>query len=141
MRGAERDVGEERSVRTHPLAVADHPEELVDEIFADVVAVLGPGGCVDRVVVGDELGVELIGLALEEAVEAVEPATERPLVERARSGALVHRGEVPLAGAERGVALGPEDLGHGRCVVGDVAELVREPGLEVRHRAHADGVL
>src|SRR5690606_5560996 len=67
MRGAEGDVGEERSVRTHALAVGDHPEELVDEIFTDVVAVLGPGGWIDRVVVGDELGVELIGLTLEEA--------------------------------------------------------------------------
>ncbi len=70
-----------------------------------------------RMVVADEFGVELVGLALEEAVEPVEAAGERPLVERAGGRALFHRGEVPLADAERGVALLAQHLGNGGGVV------------------------
>ena len=48
---------------------------------------------------------------------------------------------MPLADAERGVAGLSQHLGDRRGVVADVAELVREPGSEVRHGTHADGVL
>jgi hypothetical protein len=106
-----------------------------------VVAVLGLRRRFDRVVVADEFGVELVGLALEESVEAVEPAGERPLLERSRRRALLHRGEVPLADAERGVALVAQHFGDGGGVVADVAEHVREAGAEVRHGPHADRVL
>ena len=106
-----------------------------------MVAVFGPGGRVDVVVVDHQLGVELVGLAFEESVEPVEAAAERPLFERPGRRDVLGRGQVPLPAAEGCVALRAEHFGHGCCVVGDVAELVREAGAVVRHRAHADGVL
>ena len=141
VRRPERHVGEERTVGADPLAVGQHRQQLVDQVFRHVVAVFRPSRRLDRVVVAHQLGVELIGFALEEAVEAVEAATEWPLVERAGGRALFHRGEVPLADAERGIARLTQHLGDGRRVVADVTELVRESGAEVRHGAHADGVL
>ena len=141
MRRAEGHVGEERTVRAHALAVADHRHQLVDHVFADVIAVFGGLRLVDHVVVADQRRVELIGLAFEKAVEAIEPTSERPLLERTCSRALFHRGEVPLSDAERRVALVSQHLGNGGCVVADVTELVREAGAEVRHRTHPDGVL
>ena len=139
--GAEGDVGEERSIGSHTLAVGDHLQHLVDDVLGDVVAVLGSAGRFDGVVVADELGVELVGLAVEEPVEAVEAARRAATGRRAGGGALLHRGEVPLADGERRVALVAQHLCHGGGAVADVAEHVREAGLEVRHRAHPGAVL
>ena len=47
----ERHVGEERAIGTHTLAVADHLHQLVDHVFADVIAVFGATRRFDRVVV------------------------------------------------------------------------------------------
>ena len=79
--GAEGEVGQERPVGADPLAVADHQQQLIDEVLAEVVAVLGAGRRVGAVIVDDQLRVELVGLALQEAVEAVEAPAQRPLVE------------------------------------------------------------
>ena len=141
MGGAERDVGEERAVGPDALGVRHHLEQPVDQVLGQVVAVLGLGRRLDGMVVADEFRVELVGLALEESVEPVEAAGERPLIERPGGGALFHRGEVPLADAEGGVALLAQHLGNGGGVVADVAEHVGEAGAEVRHGAHPDGVL
>jgi hypothetical protein len=84
---------------------------------------------------------ELVGLAVEEAVEAVEAAGERPLVGTDRRPSTRPSGEVPLADHEGRVALVVQHLGDRRGVVGDVAELVGEPGVEVRDRPHADRVV
>jgi hypothetical protein len=141
MSGAERQIREERSIGPHTLGIGDHSQQLIDEVLADVIAVVGPAGWRDRVVVAHQIGMELVGLALHEAVEPVEPAAQRPLVERSRRRALLHRREVPFAGAQRGVPLGLQDLGHRGGMVRDVAELMREAGAEVRDGAHPDGVL
>ena len=133
MGGAERDVREERAIGPHARGVGHHGEELVDQVFGEVVAVLRLARRCDEVVVADEFGMELVGLAFEEAVEPVEAAGEWPLVERSRRRALFHRGEVPLADTERGVALLAQHLGNGGGMVADVAEHVGEAGAEVRH--------
>ena len=93
------------------------------------------------VVVDDELGMELIRLTFEEAVETVEPSGERPLVERPGRGDVVGGSEMPLTGAERDVPLRSEHLGERRRVVRHVPQLVRKPGLVVRDRPHAHRVL
>ena len=48
---------------------------------------------------------------------------------------------MPLAHAEGGVPVVPEDFGNSCCVVADVAELAGKAGTEVRHGTHPDGVL
>ena len=83
VRRAEREVAEERAVGTHGARVVDELDRVVDQVLAQVVAVLGARGRVDAVVVVGEVGGVLVGLAFEEPVEAVEPALQRPLVVRA----------------------------------------------------------
>ena len=134
-------VGEERPVGAHSLAVVDHAQQLIHQVFAEVVAVVGSSGRVDVVVVDDQLGVELVGLAFEESVEPVEAAAERPLFEWPGCGDVLGRGQVPLPAAKRGVALLAEHFGESCRMVGDVAELVRKARAVVRHRTHADRVL
>ena len=93
----------------------------VDEVLAQVVAVLGACRRVDAVVVVGEVGGELVGLTVEEAVEAVEAALQRPLVERPGRRRVGHLAQVPLADRERRVALVAQHLGDRRRVVRDVA--------------------
>ena len=61
--GAEGQVGEEGAVGAHPHAVVDHEEQLVHQVFAEVIAVFGLGRGFDVVVVRHQLGVELVGLS------------------------------------------------------------------------------
>ena len=105
-----------------------------------VAAVLGVWN-VDGVVVGDQFGMELVGFALQKAVETVEAPSQRPLVERSRRRALIERGQVPLTDGERGVALVAQYLGHGGRAVADVAQHVGEARTEVADRTHAGAVL
>ena len=114
---------------------------VVDQVLAQVVALLGGGGRLDVVVVVDQIGGELVGLPLEEAVEAIEAPLEWPLVERAGRRGVVHGAQVPLAHCEGGVALVAEDLGHGRGMVGDVPAHVRIAAVEVGDGPHPDGVV
>ena len=73
---------------------------VVDQVLAEVVAVGRRRGRVDVVVVVDELGVELVGLAVEEAVEAVEAragtATGRT-GPAAEASSIWHRCHLPTA--------------------------------------------
>ena len=89
---AEREVSEERPIRPHTLAVVDHPQQLVDEVLGDVVPLLGSRRRVDVGVVTDELGMELVGLPLQEPVVPVEAPSQRPLVERSGRGDVLGRG-------------------------------------------------
>ncbi len=50
---------------------------------------------------------ELVGLAIEEPVEAVETTSQGPLVERTRRRTLFHRRKMPLAGAQGCISLAP----------------------------------
>ena len=53
------------------LGVADEAQRLVGQVLGQVVAVLGHIGLVDVVVVLGQVGIPLVGLAADEAVEAV----------------------------------------------------------------------
>ena len=139
--GAEGQVGEERPVGPDGHRVVDEPDGVVDQVLAQVVALLRGGRGLDVVVVVDEVGGELVGLALEEPVEAVEAALQRPLVEGAGRRRVLHGAQVPLAHRERGVPLVTEDLGHRRGVMGDVPAHVGVAAVEVGDGAHADGVV
>ena len=79
----------ERLVRVDLLGVGDELDRLVDQVLAQVIALLGRARWLDLVVVVDEVGIPLAGVAAQEAVEALEAAPERPAVVRARGGLLV----------------------------------------------------
>ena len=88
-----------------------------------------------------QFGIELVGLALHEAVEAVEAALQRPVVERPSRRCILHRGQVPLAHGKGGIPLLAQHFGHGGCVRTDVSPHVGKPGVEVGHGSHAHGVV
>ncbi len=137
----ERQVGEERTIRAEALVVVDHQQQLIDQVFGEVVALRRRGRRIDVRVVPHEFGVELIGLAREEAVEALEASGQRPLIERASGGHMGPRSQVPLPGAQRGVALVTQDLGHRGGGIRDVPERIREAGDPPGQAPHADLVL
>ena len=72
--------------------VRDELDRVVGQVLGEVVALLGRARRLDRVVVVDEVGVALVGLAAEEAVEALEAAA------RAASGRRAGRGVICSAG-------------------------------------------
>src|SRR5665213_1244757 len=139
--GPERQVGEERPVGPDGDRVVDEPDGVVDQVLAQVVPVVGGGGGLDVMVVVDEVGGELVGLALEEAVEPVEAPLERPLVEGAGRRGVVHGAEVPLAHRQRGVARIAEYFGHGGGVIRDLPAHVGVAAVEVGDGAHPDRVV
>ena len=123
------------------MLVADHRDRLIDQILTQVIAVLGAGRLLDRVVIGTEIGMEVIGLSLHKAVKPIEALLQRPVVERAGGGGLHDRGEMPLADTKRRPALGAKHLGDGRGLRGNPAAHVGETGIEIRDGSHADGVM
>lgn len=78
--GAGAEVHEERLRGVDRAQVADEGGRLLGEVRGEVVALLGRLGRVGEVVVVDEAGVVLVGLAAEEAGEAVEAAAQGPAV-------------------------------------------------------------
>ena len=114
VRRAGREVHEERLLGGIHVRVEDLLDRVVGQVLAEVVALLRRPRLRDRRVVLGQVGIPLVGLAAEEAVEALEPAAERPAVERARRGVVLRRRQVPLAEAERVVAVLEQHLGQHR---------------------------
>ena len=119
----------------------DELDGLVDEILGEVVSLIGGLRRIDAMVVVSEIRVELVRLAVEEAVETIEPALQGPRVVRAGGGGLIHGTQMPLAKGEGGIALVAQHLGHGGGMRGDLARHMRIAGVPVGDTAHADGVM
>jgi len=113
----------------------------VGQVLRQVVAVLGGGRGCDVVVVVDEVGVPLVGLGAQEAVVALEAAPHRPRVERAGHGLLGSDGQVPLAQAERVVAVHVEDLGDEPVRREDAPVVAGEARRPLADGTHAVGVV
>ena len=80
--GSEGQVEEKGALGHHRVLCPHQVDGVVHQILGDVVPLLGRAGLVDEAIVLVELGVELVGLALHEAVVAVEAPLERPVTER-----------------------------------------------------------
>ena len=96
---------------------------------------------IDVVIVAREFGMKLVGFALQEAVELIEAAAQRPVIERAGRRALLHGREMPLAGRERSIAVAAQHLGERRRTRRNEAAHVRETRVEIRYRAHPNRVV
>ncbi len=108
--------------------VAQHADGLVGKIFGQVIPVFGAVGLLDEPVVLDQVGVPLVGLAADEAVEAVEALGQRPLASGS-AGADVFLGDVViLADPERAVAVVLQNLADGRTLGGEAAGRTGEAG-------------
>jgi hypothetical protein len=94
---ARAEVHVPRLVRRHRLGVADELDRLVDQVRRQVVALLRGVGLLLEVVVVDQVGIPLVGLAAEETVAPLEPPAQRPARLPGRQVDLVARGQVPLA--------------------------------------------
>jgi hypothetical protein len=55
-------------------------QRLIREVFGEVIALLWRTRLVDRSIVFDQVGIPLVGLTTNEAVEAVEALLQRPLL-------------------------------------------------------------
>ena len=76
VRRAEAQVQVERLGRVDLLGVGDELDRLVDQVLAEVVALLGRARRLDLVVVVHQVRIPLAGVAAEEAVEALEAAAQ-----------------------------------------------------------------
>ncbi len=128
------------AVRVVEAEVAELGDGLVGQVGVEVVALLRGRRRLDVVLVAHQVGRPLVGLAVEEAVVALETEPGRPGVERA-VGPLVAWGEVPLADGRRRVAPVEEHLGEGAGGVGDLARVARIVDGHVGQHPHADAVV
>ena len=139
MPGAGADVGEPRLVGCDHLRVADEFDCLVGDVLRQVVAVLGQRGRCDGVVVVDEFGIPLVGLAAHEAVEPLESPRQRPMPFGGSEIGLLQRRQMPLADAVGVVAVLDEHLRQQRGVVRDAPVAARESVGELLDGGHPDG--
>ena len=109
------------------LASRMNDKRLVGEVGGEVVALVGHGRLLDRVVVVDQVRIPLVGLGAEEAVEALEPAPDRPLGLDRRQVHLVLGRQVPLAGHVGVPAPLAQHLGDRPALEWDVAVGAGEP--------------
>ena len=135
------EVHEERLVRRRRFEILHELDRVVDEIFGEVVAFLPALRRRDAMVIGEKRRRELVRLASEEAVVALEPATERPARPRGAQVPLLLRRQVPLADGVRGVALRGEHLREKAARLGDPAAVAGKARRQLDDAAHAGGVV
>ena len=108
--GAGREVDEERLVGHQRLLLADPLDRLVGHVAHEVVALFGRALGLDRRRALVQRRVVLVRLAADEAVEVLEAAAGRPVVERAQRARLPDRHLVALAELGGRVPVELEDL-------------------------------
>ena len=137
----EREVQEEGLARRSLLLVLHHADGLIGQVLAQVVPVLGPARWLDVVVVAQQVRGPMVGVALQEAVVALEPEAERPGVEGTGGRALPARCEVPLAHGHGGVAGVAQEAGEGGGRLGQAGVIAGEGQRDVGQESHPDRVV
>ena len=142
VRGARREVDEERLVRQQRLLLARPGDALVGQVFGQVVALGRRLGRLDRRRALIEGRVPLVVLAADEAVEVLEAAAAgRPRVERPRRAGLPDRHLVALAELRGRVAVELERQRERRLGVGQHRAVAGRGGGDLGDAAHADRVM
>ena len=80
----------------------------------------------------------LVGLGVQEAVEAVEAAAQRPAVERPGRAALGQRRDVPFADHVVAIGVRPQHLGQRAGLARDLAAIAGIAAVEIGEAADAD---
>ena len=106
MVGAGVEPHEEGFGRVGGVLVTEHLDGLVGEVLGQVVAILGQVRLLDEIVVLDQERIPLVGLAAEEAVEAVPPLLQRPFAAISARRHVNFRHIVVLAEPQGRVAIG-----------------------------------
>ena len=141
VRAAGRVVHEERLLRSVHVGVEHELDRLVGQVLAQVVALLGRARLGHRRVVLGQVRIPLVGLAAQEAVEALEAAAQRPAVERPRGRVLLRGREVPLAEAEGVVALLEQHLRQHPVLERHPAVVAGVAGGQLHDAGHAARVV
>ena len=141
MHGAEGEVQEEGLAGRPLLLVLHHADRLIGQVLAEVVALLGPAGRLDVVVVADEIGGPMVRVPLQEPVVALEAEAERPGREGAGGRALPAGGEVPLADGHRRVAGVAQETGERGRRLGESGVVAGEAQRDVGQEAHPHRVV
>lgn len=93
--------------------VTQHLDCFVGEIFGQVIAVFRTVGRLDEVIVLDQVGIPVVGLATEEAIEAVEALLGGPHLAAAAGRDVLLGDVVILAEPEGAVAVVLQDFTDG----------------------------
>ena len=136
-----REVGEERLVGHERLLLVHPGDRLVGHVAHEVVALLGRAIRLDRRRPLVERRVVLVRLAADEAVEVLEAAARRPVVERPHRARLPDRHLVALAELRGRVPVELEDLRQRRARVRAHRVVARRGRRDLRDPAHADRVV
>ena len=139
--GAGSKIHEEGFVGRHLLGIGDEADGLIHQVFGQVIALFGGLGRLHLVVIVDQLGIVLVGLAAQEAVEALEAAPQRPAVIRTGGRDLVGRGQVPFADGVGVVAVRQQDLREEAVLERDVGVVAGEAGRAFGDAGHGVGVM
>ena len=123
------------------MLVLHHADGLVGQVLAQVIALLGPARRLDVVIVTDQVGGPVIGVALQEAVVALEPEAERPRVEGAGRRALPAGGEMPFADGHGRVARVAQQAGESGGRLGQSGVVAGKAQRDVGQEPHADGMV
>ena len=139
VRGARREVGEERPVGHQRLLLAHPRDGLVGHVLGEVVPLLRGLRRLERRRALVDRRVVLVRLTADEAVEVLEAtATGGPRVERAHRARLVHRHLVALAVLRGGVPVELEDLRKRRGRVRTDPGVARRRCRELGDATHPD---
>ena len=128
----ERRVGLRRDV------IGDEADRLVGQVGGEVIAAGVCAGRRHHRVVAHQLGRILIGLGVHEAVEAIEPAPQRPAIDRPRRPGLAQRRNVPFADHVAVVAMRAQHLRQRARLAPDLAAIAGITAVEIGEAAHAD---
>ena len=126
MAGARAEVHEKGPIGSHGFRVLDELQGLIGQVSRQVVAffrsILRRGArLVDRVVIVDQVWIPVVGLGTQEAVEALEATSHRPVTLAGGHVHLILGAQMPLAehiGVETALA---EHLGDVRALERDMA--------------------
>jgi len=136
--GAERNPRQPGQIGTVGDVIADKADRMVDQIRRQVITAGVGTGRINMRVVGDEFRGILIGLGIEEAVEAIEATPQRPAVERPGGAALGQWRHMPFADHVVAVAVDAQHFRQRSSLARDLAAVARKAGVEIGETADAD---
>ena len=128
-----------RPVRSYRLHVTDVFERSVGDIDAEVIPLFGRRRLFDGVVVVDEIGIPLIGLGAEKAVEPLESAADRPIPFRGSKIHLVFCAQMPFADHRGAESLLDQNLGERGTFGRDVTVPAGKTDRALADAGHAVG--
>ena len=139
--GAEGDPGQPGQIRAIGDVVADEADRLVDQVRGQVIAVGKRPGRIDMGVVRYQFRRELIGLGVEETIEAVKAAPQRPAVERPGRTAFGQGRDMPFADHVVAIGMGFQHFRQRSGLARDLAAVAGIAGVEIGEAADTDRVM